>query len=1468
MKTLDQYRAAEVSKGPLSAFEAAHRFKALNTSIEPTVSDEEAPLKTLDPNFPGTDFKPDKTIRFDADGAVQIGSDFENPEIDNDTSRLIDPDTGKALDYRATKSAGDEYDKSYVSKLKTLGHESTARLLEGYMKKSTEDPSIIMKGLSYTTGVPWDQQKKDAAATVADVQYLIDQGRIDQAHMRLTPGKDALVPVTSPAEFYGGGLLAAAKIGGKTAAKVFTLGAPAEYAGTMVAEEVAEDNVIVGLAGMVASGLMVGAATNRFVNLMDDLGKWHGPTIYGPIDGVPTEQGPSLGTPFVGKARPTEGTGFNAPAETRSPDAPLMTLEPSVASGPPDMPEPPMPGGGPGAFIRPAPIKLRATPTAPPTPELPVAPGPVVPPEIQPVALALRASTKPAELPTTKSALGAKQSEVAEVEFLHNYAIGNVLHPEVRSVYSMIVDDLSSANLPTSSAGIARVLELKLQGTQEPKLGDYTPQAAAQLAKPKTIVRKGDANKPESTVSQVTDQIKTEGVPASTVAETTREIQQAPSDPIQPTGQAPEMTPVDQIPDDIGSPVPAEAQAKTYSAVDGATFEMSMGPVNPQAKEGLPAVGGAEDLAMEKELANLEYNSRNLPAVAELKPDFSPFSEPRALNADERARIEADLKLEWFGKPTFKTSMDDAAKQRVPALLKEFPGLTPDEAKILAVKELQTEISKGLHGDRFKTDVNDLFNSMLAEAKAASKATKKPVVMADIRKTAHDIVLQEYNDAYDTALAKRLAEVRPLSMIKMTYLEGLSGRAWDDMQIEAKLVFHPTLGAITYDPSRAPSIKTGKPFKSTNFDYTKLKSRADAEHAMKQFINYWEHARTWEKPYVKGQKNKKVLPGADKVRGKSWWYDTKALQVQVDDSPLPLSIGRTKENEGLTDDAYIRVAKMYGWAEEMLPPTQSFDAAGKQTSYTATEDIIAGYNAFKEFELSLPGNPKSEDPRKRLSWLRSVADQQAEQVEDYLKEIAATGAKPSRARIEAILGENTPDPRYYKAVFGRKNYMAGVKDFLRQQFGLPVDAEPWELTNRVEELAVMQQRLANDIIAAEGTPQENTAKKLYLLFQDTITGSANLDYARTVNQATLRKVGYDEVIRFQADRVSETDHARALAIDQDAQGMTGKATPLSRLEDDIVDTSEELDEFGQVIEKDVMDAPKAGFDEDGIGPVNDDVDNAGFDDTSLARVPEEADAYEAGLTVQPTQWEDQFKEYTDARRIAYAKQVNQIENKFGVRFIEPEYEPAALGGSGKFNLFKINNAADLMLSLGPLDDAFKAVPVVVDPVSKFGLTPKPGLPQLQVSKLSTALTDAQLQIDSIVDGMIKDPNNVLQTIAFEKMRAIHQTLVDALTIDDISLSAPVLDKYNFMALDDIQMAENFGKHIMENFIIHSKIGPDTRLSTTWAQMYSTLPTARQKAQFLTKLNTVHTNNPPLAVKESIKLRQELSTMIEDACGRH
>lgn len=1271
MKTLDQYRAVDVGNGALDLFEAAQAFTASQVPAMP-----ETPASRETPDGGMLDVTQDPTMQ-----------------------PLLDPDP-------------------HVSKVLAAGQPKLAAMLKGFQSQAeAPEPGFFTKALTLASGQTWETAKSNKAMAVTEAKQLIDEGKFDQAYQRLNYASEGITEVTSPVEFLAPGRALASLIGGKTALKVFSAGAPIEYAGTMMFEEVAEDNTLVGLAGMVASGVLAGNVGQRMVNAAE---------------------------------------------------------------------------------------KITAKASAPE--------------QLQEIAIALKPkSVVGTEAVTTYTRLGAKQAALDDADYLHKFTLGDITDYRVRGAYENLVAELNKQEITPETAGIVRAIELKLQGTGEPKLGDYTLEASTQVAPtpPKTILRKGSAA-PKAEGTPESTQPQGDTTPVSSTVETPQDVVEAPIGPVEAQGKIPEaptwdtLKPGDQVTLYRGESVDNDTNGQWWTtrrdkAEQFGAVKSAVVPSEFIGKHAVRGHGGAHEFVFPSEGARpADFKQEPvtltpdmpLPVSKSVGPDYSPFGEPPALNADQIKALEQETIEEWFGKPKFnvpgvrklkqgekytRAELDKihgtVINQYAARMQKLDPALPPDEALRQAQTKFYDDLAKGIHGEDYKSDVDDLFQTLVSNAKKA----KQKVNLDDLRAKAHELTYQEYVAEYEKALAKKKASVRAQGGIKKKYIEGYTGSVWEDQNmVELNIKVHPETGSLVYDSAISPPVagsKTKEPFKSRNFDYGAIKSRADAEHAMKQFIHAGENARVWT---TVGGNKKKVLPGSEKVRSKGWRYDIEAK--------------KTVDTEGLSDNAYIQVAKMYGWDEMSIPPVQKFDASGKQISYTDTEDLIKGFNQYNEFEQSMPG------------WLRREADMQA---------------------------EVAPDPRYYAATLGRAGYINGVKDFLRQKFNLPANAEPWKLTQRVEELAVMQTKLLEDISLATGTPQEAFAKRMYLLFKDKITGSHSLEYAKTVNQARQRELGYYEVLDFQGKRTKNP--ALQLEADQGKYGMTGTDTPDSQLADD-------LDNF--------------------------DADNPEYDGSSI-RPANDADAYEEGLSIKSKgPGVDPYAQYAEERKLYYAKQVNEIENKFGVRYSDEPYGSSALGGSGKFNLFKVNSAADLMLSLEHLDEALKEAPVFVDTIAKFGLTPKPGLPSTQVAKLGVAIGDAQFQLDELAERMIQEPNNVVATLGFEKMRAIHQTLVDALTVDDVSLSAPKLDQFNFMATDDIQMAGNFGKQIMDNFVMYSKIGPDTRVSTLMAQMYSTLPTPQAKAKFLARANQLDTTNPPMMAKESIKMRQQLSKMIEDACGRH
>jgi len=239
MNTLAQYKTAHISSGASDLWDAAQ----IADVIPPEESQSANQL------------------------APQVDEASENQPTD-----VVPPEEGQLANQRVQQSEASIKEPHtvdpHVLYLTEIGQEKVATTLSNLIKQANEpDPGLFTKALTLASGQTWSTVKATRANTIAEAKQLIDEGKFDQAFQRMNYASEGITQVTSPIEFIATGGAAAAKIAGTTALKVFAAGAPIEYTGTMVFEEVGEDNMLIGLAGEIASGVLAGNIGQKMLNV-------------------------------------------------------------------------------------------------------------------------------------------------------------------------------------------------------------------------------------------------------------------------------------------------------------------------------------------------------------------------------------------------------------------------------------------------------------------------------------------------------------------------------------------------------------------------------------------------------------------------------------------------------------------------------------------------------------------------------------------------------------------------------------------------------------------------------------------------------------------------------------------------------------------------------------------------------------------------------------------------------------------------------------------------------------------------------------------------------------------------------------------------------------------------------------------------------------------------------------------------
>jgi len=133
-------------------------------------------------------------------------------------------------------------------------------------------PGPVPSTAASATSPREEKPKVEGYSATDDTIDTAEEMRAFNESVSYAEGEPGLIPVTSPAEFLVSGGAASVvvnqskKAAMKAGLALFTTMAPVEYFGTVVAEEIAEDNMFVGLAGEVLFGITTGVVAEIFWN--------------------------------------------------------------------------------------------------------------------------------------------------------------------------------------------------------------------------------------------------------------------------------------------------------------------------------------------------------------------------------------------------------------------------------------------------------------------------------------------------------------------------------------------------------------------------------------------------------------------------------------------------------------------------------------------------------------------------------------------------------------------------------------------------------------------------------------------------------------------------------------------------------------------------------------------------------------------------------------------------------------------------------------------------------------------------------------------------------------------------------------------------------------------------------------------------------------------------------------------------
>lgn len=518
---------------------------------------------------------------------------------------------------------------------------------------------------------------------------------------------------------------------------------------------------------------------------------------------------------------------------------------------------------------------------------------------------------------------------------------------------------------------------------------------------------------------------------------------------------------------------------------------------------------------------------------------------------------------------------------------------------------------------------------------------------------------------------------------------------------------------------------------------------------------------------------------------------------------------------------------------------------------TSPEDIISNARKFNEWEITNPG------------YLRRQAD----------------------------LPPSERHPRYTPLNSAKLEYSGQMEAFLREKLGFPPklkDANFYLYYRRLDQLAVMRNAFMREIQNLEGTPYELQAKKMFALWRDRVTGSNTLEELNNLNRTRARMQGYMEARAYQQQNINPADVEDAIDKIAERYGITDDVAAQiyrSRMESHTKNSQDAEDTIVELMEEHNLDydSARAMYEEemekfDSLAEEQNEAitrwaeeagdDEVGVPRTQAARAEDQAGTAMSGDIIDMGQKPSlNLREVLSSDVAAIGKQVNVIENHFGVRFKDRIWYPSDKGGSGRVNIFKINSENDIA---GLIRKSVKlnkeSMPINIP--MHLGVSPAQGTSIGQAQALARIILDTQNQLGAVAEQLVKHPDDLLTAIAFDKLQYLNRALIAQLTRGEMPQETLArFMKYDMLADSDFTLTEQLIKTIDDNYAFFGPGNADIRESVAWAQMYLDLPDAQTRIRTLDQwdrarvyqgLETEHINN--------IAARKQLTKILEDSCG--
>ncbi len=731
----------------------------------------------------------------------------------------------------------------------------------------------------------------------------------------------------------------------------------------------------------------------------------------------------------------------------------------------------------------------------------------------------------------------------------------------------------------------------------------------------------------------------------------------------------------------------------------------------------------------------------------------------------------------------------------------------------------------------------------------------------------------------------------------------------NDWTIEDHLVMTDGVDRLKFRavPKQLPETPPGQINTNVSkiFAYPEVETATVLAQKARKFYDATAHKDWWVKlPKQEGEDfNRVTAKGAEKWKVPTKFYIPMAKRIP----------GEPIYNEGLAlpDERVDAVARWLGWSEDLLVPWNDHAIKGTHSGkayHQSVEDLKYLLDAADQMDITNPGYFER----------HQKGDVYFRELQDSPERLARTAP--------TIFDSLRPPAAYHKMRSAREVYRKQREAYLRKVLDKPVGYKPpktkgvYGFDREMDRLAVIQDQLANDARYLRGSEQQGMSQRMYLMAADVIAGTTKyadvaeftrIQARKTAQEAKMTEASasmaqtgqmdthktyttpfatYDMAVRNTAVRESISYAAAAERMTAEAGGATlsdwNKQVEREQfIEEQAIDGigyNEASDMFERQAHEREMESLRLADENEAWGAYAEGEGTDHIDAATRGRASDTSGAHLAGEELRISTKTDphlqklradslprvdtqmpQMANLTAIEEKILGESVNAIEDIFGSRVIAESYTISGPGVKAKINPFKMNSVDDIS---DMIETARWAGGIMSDVDSAVGFTTSPGLSDRAASSMARLALDLDDMLSPAAQALVKDPDNVLKAVLFEKYRAAQGLLLDALKTGTMGDEAKAAVKTtDLMALDDKSILVKLASIVDDNYAMYGAQA-DTRMSVALADMYSALPTKADRLKWnqgiVQKMNETGYLQ---GHKDMLKIRKSLTELLREAC---